>query len=206
MLKSGEVGGATILLNFLNSGQETFLVHSSCRKSFTDSRQHKKMKVDECECSTHSTVLQSLVESFSQKTKCFFCIETATVDRKQSFAVQSAHLAAIRSVCTFEITETVINNCRVRNDDLSLTVLGRWQSCCHFVAEDAVYHNTCLSHLLQNKNLAATRSDSGRPQYAVMCEVFEQICDLLESSCENDLFCIDQLHQRMTDIMQTGLQ
>ena len=36
-----------------------------------------------------------------------------------------------------------------------------------------------------------------------MCEAFEQLCDLLESSCENDLFSIDQLHQRITDIMQS---
>ena len=60
-----------------------------------------------------------------------------------------------------------------------------------------------LSYFLQNKNLAATRSALGSPQDAAMCEAFEQLCDLLESSCENYLFNIDQLHQRMTDIMQS---
>ena len=112
-------------------------------------------------------------------------------------------MAAIRSVCTLEIRETVINHCHVRNDDLSLKVLGRLQSCCDLVAEEAVYHNTCLSYFLQNKNYAATRFDLGHPQDTAMFEAYELLCDLLESSCENDLFSIDQLHQRMTDIMQS---
>ena len=87
--------GETVLLNYLNSGQEKFLVHNRCRKSFTDPKQHKKIKVDESKSSTQSRVIRCSVESFSWKTKCFICTETATVDRQQSFAVQSAQLAAV---------------------------------------------------------------------------------------------------------------
>ena len=127
--------------------------------------------------------------------------------RQQLLIVNSRLLFSLLSwllcdqVCTLEIRETVINH--VRNDDLSLKVLGRLQSYCDLVAEEAVYNNTCLSYFLQNKNLAAMRSDLGCPQDDAMCEAFEQLCDLLESSCENDLSSIDQLHQCMTDIMQS---
>ena len=153
MLKSCEVR-ETVLLNYLSLGQEKFSIHNSCKKSFTDPRQHKKIKVDKSKCSTQSRVLRSSVESFSWKTKCFLCTEAATVDRHQSFVVQSAQLAAFRSASTLEIRETVINHCHVRNDDdFSLKVLDRLQSCCDLVAEEAVYHNTCLSYFLQTSIL-----------------------------------------------------
>lgn len=103
-------------------------------------------------------VLQSSNYSFSWKTKCFLCTETTIVDNRQSFSVQSAQLSAIRCVSTLELKETVLNHCPLRNDDWSLQVEGRLQSCFDLVAEEAVYHKTCLANFPNKKNIGLIES------------------------------------------------
>ena len=192
MLESSRLRSNDDLLHYLSSGQKQYLIHSSCRKSFTDKRQHKKLKLDEGGCSGQLKILRSNTDLFSWRTKCFFCTEVTGDCR---------NLTAVRSAGTLELRATILNHCTVRKDKWSQDVKGRLEACCDLVAEEAVYHTTCYVLFMRNKNLPSIDSSIGRPVDEIRVEAFDKLCHWLERTCDNELNSIDQLQDRMTEIM-----
>ena len=91
--------------------------------------------------------LRSSSSTFNWKEMCFFCCISVTSGE------------AGRKVQTLEIQENVADQCRKRNDDWGLEVLGRLESCSDLPAEEAIYHTTCHTRFFViNVNLVNGRT------------------------------------------------
>ena len=55
------------------------------------------------------------------------------------------------------------------------------------VAEEAVYHSSCMAAFKLNK---VGRSDRGRPEDSIMTDVFQHICDWLENTAKNEVYSV----------------
>ena len=176
------------LLDYLHTNPSKIVVHSSCRKSFTCSKAISKLK-RERELKLQSVVgrtLRSSVEPFVWKHLCFLCGQ----------AIGDA--ADKRCVSTLTLGKTVMETCRMRNDNWGIEVLGRLQSCNDLVAEEAIYHKNCLTRFKKGLSVGTGENATGRPENKTAMEVFDKLCDRLESSCEKELYTLDDMCEIMS--------
>ena len=106
----------------------------------------------------------------------------------------------VRRVCTFEFGQKIMEKCTERSDDWGLQVKGRMHSCNDLVAEEAIYHKTCHSRFMSNLPCSAGETCRGRPGVSYAMKAFEDMCYRLETSCEQNMYTLDQLHQLMSDL------
>ena len=119
---------------------------------------------------------------------CFLCKMLADGDSGRS---------NVRTVRTsIELRESVLNRCALRGDDWALDVQGRLEDCCDLVHPEAVYHSYCDTRFFQGRDLCRTGT-AGRPEDGLMVDAFENTCEWLESSCEDQLYTFDELRQYM---------
>ena len=106
---------------------------------------------------------------FNWKSCCFLCSQTA--ERKYSTVFQ---------VRTLPLFNTLLKQCESRDDQWGREVYGRLSACNDLVAEEAVYHISCMKKFRLNIN---TGNKRGHPTDNSMMENFKKICSLVRERC-----------------------
>ena len=130
-------------------------------------------------------------DPFVWKNNCFLCGKPADIIRHRE-------RGGIHEVETIPIRETFISQALHRKDDWGNEVLTRLQGCLDLVAVEAIYHNKCATRFKSNK---ATSKDlsKGRPVAVLKMESFERFCEWIETSCDSEIYTIQELHQKMCE-------
>ena len=114
------------------------MVHHDCRRRFVDIRDQPKTQ-------PRKKLMRSSVGSssnyFDWKSCCFLCSKDA--ERKYSTVVQ---------VRTIPLYESLLDICESRGDDWGGEVKGRLSTCNDLVAEEAIYHISCMRNFRLNVN------------------------------------------------------
>ena len=156
------------------------LVHTDCRKRFTDKRKSEELP-------TSSKKSRS---EFKWKELCFIC--------GKSISRQHPSLKKFCQVMTLEIKERVFKRASERDDDWGKTVKDRLLNSNDLVAEEAIYHRSCMTNFSLNKS--SVNEKPGRPVNTEMSEGFEAICIWLEEDGDCDLHTIDELQEKIKEM------
>ena len=87
--------------------------------------------------------------------------------------------------------------CAKERNDWGKSVLGRLESCNDLVAEEAVYHATCITKFRLTRS---SDNSKGKPMDKVLLESFENVYVWLETEGGCDLRTLKELQQKMKDI------
>ena len=71
------------------------------------------------------------------------------------------------------------------------------ESCIDLVAEEAVYHSSCMAEFRMNKE--DRRPTAGRPINSEMAEAFQELCNLLGNSMDCEMFSVIELYEKMSE-------
>ena len=104
-----------------------------------------------------------------------------------------------RRVSTFELGQKILAQCAQRSDDWALEIQGRMHSCNDLIAAEAVYHKVCHSRFMNNLSCSVGDSSRGRPRMVSAMKAFEQMCYQLETTCEQNIYSVEELHNMMSD-------
>ena len=88
----------------------------------------------------------------------------------------------------------IIECAKVRSDDWGEAVLTRLGTLNDLVAEEAVYHSSCMAAFKLNKVGSSVR---GTPEDPTMTDVFQHICDWLENTVEREVYSVRELYDKM---------
>ena len=109
-------------------------MHHDCRRKFVDKRTISTPEAPK------KKLRSSITGSFDWKSCCFLCSKAA--ERKYSTVFQ---------VRTLPLLKTLTSHCENRDDDWGRDVQGRLLTCNDLVAEEAVYHITCMTKLVTSE-------------------------------------------------------
>ena len=118
------------LINRKESGQQ-ILVHFDSRRKFTDTR--KKSRSNQ----PSKKLRSSFDNAFNWKQHCFICAKPADT--------RHTNKSNIIKVMTLPLRDNLVVCANERNGDWAKSVLGRLESCNDLVAEEALYHATCMT-------------------------------------------------------------
>ena len=159
-------------------------VHHQCRRKFTDTRKRKSNTF-------HSKRLQSSSDApkFDWKESCFLCSEkiNKVLKNRDPFF----------KVGTLQIRANLITRAKERNDDWSNQVMGRLLTCNDLVAEEAVYHNSCMNRFRLEKMNSGKK---GRPVNISMMVAYEKVCNWLENETDCELYTLKEVHEKMSSL------
>ena len=88
----------------------------------------------------------------------------------------------------------IIECAKARSDDWGEAVLTRLGTLNDLVAEEAVYHSSCMAAFKLNKVGSSVR---GTPEDPTMTDVFQHICDWLENTAEREVYSVRELYDKM---------
>lgn len=125
----------------------------------------------------------SIDASFTWKFCCFLCGKLVVKNKEKFHEVQ-----------TLPLYINVIEWAKERNDDWGEAVTTQLGATNDLVADEAIYHTTCMASFKLNK---VKGNNVGRPQDPIMGESFERICEWLENTAESDLYSVRELHEKM---------
>ena len=98
---------------------------------------------------------------------------------------------------TLPLRERLIDRCKERNDEWGNVVLGKLQSCNDLVAEEAVYHSSCMTNF---RLYVQTENARGRPTDTTMLDVFYRTCEWLENVADSELYTINEFLVKMREL------
>ena len=98
---------------------------------------------------------------------------------------------------TLPLRDNLVVCANERNGDWAKSVLGRLESCNDLVAEEAVYHATCITKFRLTRS---SDNSKGKPMDKVLLESFENVYVWLETEGGCDLRTLKELQQKMKDI------
>jgi hypothetical protein len=175
------------LYDFLGTNPSVVHVHVDCRKTYTNRRwyeQQKQKREDDADDAVlpHAKLLRSSGTSFDWKHHCFLCAAPVEFDSRHPDRCDSTS-----SVSTIEMHQNVAKTAAERNDQWGLQVQGRLQACNDLVAEEAVYHRTCLQAFHNKKTLGCgdgdkkvMESSQGVWKDETKMKAFNKFCEWLE--------------------------
>ena len=182
MLKACKQKGNSDLesqLKQLANDETQITVHINCRKRLIDLRTVEHQVPSKKLRSSNAHI-------FNWKTDCFFCDKLCD-KRRGNFS----------EATTLPLRNKVIDHARRRTDDWGRKVLSRMEGCVDLVAEEAVYHASCMAEFcLNEKNVHVS---VGRPADKDMVEAFEQFCDYFESALDCEAYSITELYQKISE-------
>ena len=116
--------------------------------------------------------LQSSIEStFDWKASCFLCPKTAEIK-----------YSTVARVETLPLIETLTKCCISRGDEWGDEVHSHLMSCNDLVAEEAIYHVSCMNRFrLQIKS----ENKRGRPLHSTTMRNFQRNCQWLEEESDS---------------------
>ena len=166
------------------------LVHSDCRRKFTDKR--KKRPSNDCRKRLRSSLDAPM---FDWKDSCFLCSQKIVwkrCDREPFYEVR-----------TKPVRDSLIARAKERKDDWGDQVLGRLLTCNDLIAEEAVYHQNCMNRFRINR-LNANTGKKGRPVNTPMMKAYERVCYWLENETDCELYTLQELHEKMVSFADGG--
>ena len=125
----------------------------------------------------------SIDAAFVWKTCCFLCSKPIVRNKEKFHQVQ-----------TLPLHNNIIECAKAKNDDWGEAVLTRLGTSNDLVAEEAVYHSSCMAAFKLNK---VGRSVIGRPENPIMTDMFQQTCDWLENTAESEEHSVRELFDKM---------
>ena len=171
-----------------SEGNGKVAVHHHCRRKFTDTRKKSSR-------GKPTKRLRSSVETpgFDWKSSCFLCCE-----KKDENHVRRDPIITVQ---TLPIRQNLIERAKERNDDWGNQVLEKLLVCNDLVAEEAVYHVSCMNKF----RLHTPRSEKkGRPVHMEMMDAYEKVCCWLENESDCDLYTLKELQEKMTTLSNNG--
>lgn len=109
-------------------------VHKVCRRDYINKRQ--SVLTLPGSFNSPRSLRSTTCVSFDYRNKCLFCSTDAKItNRKRGHDVFQ--------VRTLDFQKAIVKKCEERNDNWSMTVLGRIENIIDLPAADAVYHQTC---------------------------------------------------------------
>ena len=97
------------------------------------------------------------------------------------------------------ILNTLLKQCETRDDAWGREVFARLSTCNDLVAEEAVYHTSCMTKF---RLIINTGNKRGRPADVSMMENFKKICIWLEEDADCDLFTLQEMHDKMVELSE----
>jgi hypothetical protein len=196
--------GDLALLTFINENQfsNNLKFHQACRTAF-----NKPVKVSRnvapVEKQLHTPIkkrLRSECPSFNWKHNCFLC----GVDINISDMGDRQSLRPHRRVLTSSPEDTIRQAIQQRllspdnnKSAWAREVKGRMESCNDLFAEEAVYHAGCYIRFVRLQSRGCGEISRGRPVNTAAQDAFDSLCDFLETTCDQNLYTIQQLHEQM---------
>ena len=156
------------------------LVHFDCRRKFTDTRKKSQSKIPP------KRLRSSMDNTFNWKEHCFLC--NTKVD------IRHTEKGSIVKVMTLPLRVTLITCAEERGDEWGDAVRGRLENCNDLVAEEAIYHSTCMAKFRLKRISQKTR---GKPVDSNLLNIFENVCDWLEREGDCELHTITELQNKM---------
>ena len=169
------------------------LVHTKCRKRYTDARRSSRSSHDEDIPSQKR--LRSAESLFDWKENCFLCGSVAYHDQRHP------DRDPVHVVETIPFRDKIVSQCASRNDSWANDVRNRVEGCIDFVAAEARYHRNCYIAFMRN---ISSSKPLGRPKDYEMLVWFQSLCSWLESECEAEMYTLDKLHEQMCAIAGGG--
>ena len=136
-----------------------------------------------------------------------FCGLTAKYDgKKRGFVVIPVE--------TQEFQNSIAQICKARNDEWSITVLGRIEYCLDLCAADAVYHKACSVNFRTGKQIPhkyvgnstpdkTKRLRKGRPEDAAKNTAFFKVAYFVEENYEEKI-TVNDLTKEMEEFLQNS--
>ena len=152
-------------------------VHHDCRRRLTYFRKKPVRPEPKSLCS-------SIDAAFAWKTCCFLCSKPIVRNKEKFHQIQ-----------TLPLHSNIIECPKTRNDNCGEAVPIRFGTSNDLVAEEAVYHTSCMAVFKLNK---VGRSVRGRSEDPIMTDVFHYICDWLENTVENEVCSVRELYGKMS--------
>ena len=97
---------------------------------------------------------------------------------------------------TINIKNNILLAAEKRNDELRKEVCGRISACNDLVAEEAVYHLTCLGKF--NNKIGPDKV--GHPVNEEKANSFEMLCEWLEKDGDCELYTLQELLTKMEEL------
>ena len=135
-------------------------------------------------------VRSSISCSFDWKSKCFLCTKNA--DKKYS---------TVSRVEMLPFVKTLIEHCLKRDDNHSKEVPFRLSNCNDLVAEEGIYHVTCMTNF---RLWMPSDKKRGHPTDPNMLENFKNICAWLEKDTDSELYTLQELHLKMEQLSENA--
>ena len=158
------------------------LVHHTCRRKFVDTRKVEKYEMP------RKRFRSSIENTFEWKTDCFLCTKKAL----QKYST-------VARVETLPLIETLIKRCDNRCDAWGNAVHSRLTSCNDLVAEEAIYHISCMNRFRLQINKSHKR---GRPLDSTRMENFQRVCQWLEEEGDSELYTLSEVHSKMEELSE----
>ena len=157
------------------NNQTNILVHQACRKNIVDN-------------SSFTEKVKEPPKTFNWKTNCFLCNKSA--NRKYSTVVE---------VKTIPIKKHLLSCSESRNDVWGNEVRHRLDSCFDLVAEEAVYHISCMNRFRLVKS--TTEKPSWRPVNSLMMKNFLKVCQWLDEG-DGELHTLADIYNKMVELSE----
>ena len=191
-------------------------IHTICRRDFCDKRridrhiQDQNREVASCSFKQSSKSLRSSSVAGNNVNNCIFCDQTVSFDDSHT---KSEKCYKVR---TIKLKFTLAEQCRNRNDEWGITVLGRLNAITSDLhAADSVYHNICSVNFRTGKNLPirfltedycndrkpAKRTRLGRPADDIRLEAFFDAAQQFEES-DYDQVTIADISNKMVELLE----
>ena len=93
-----------------------------------------------------------------------------------------------------QVTDSMLNICKLRQDQWAFDVQSRIETAGDLFAADAVYYSTChneFSKITENSSVKRV----GRPVNSEQELIFECLCDMLEN-CDSELYTLEDLRNK----------
>ena len=143
---------------------ETVLVHSDCRRNFTD---RKRPGILSCTATDDAEIpklkrLRSSTAPFNWKDDCLLCAKPAIVDTRHP------QRQRVHKVSTIPIRCNLLECCKERGDVWASEVENRLQGCIDLVAAEAVYHDSCITKFMLKRDPKKKGTVAGQSLAAVL--------------------------------------
>ena len=79
-------------------------------------------------------------------------------------------------------------------------MLGRLESSNDLVAEEAIYHSSCMTKFILKKS---TTKMKGRPVDSDMADGFNRLCNWLEETSDCELYTLKEIHDKMFELNES---
>jgi len=134
---------------------ETVLVHSNCRRNFTDKKRPGLKTSFEAEFPA-TKKLRSNTAPFDWKNNCFLCAKPVIMDSRHP------QRQCLHRVSTIPIRCNLLECCKERGDLWASEVENRLHGCIDLVAAEAIYHDGCMTKFMLKRDPKRKSSGTGQ--------------------------------------------